>query len=454
VILQKKIKSLLSLVSRDNSDLTLRLIKAATGSFGIRILYVGLTFILSLILARLLETKGFGIYTYAISWLTILSIPATLGLDKLLIREISKFLVRSDWGLLKGILSWANLTVLLTSVGFAIIACLVAWFIYYPSNSITVWAIWLALAALPIYSLVNIRMGAMKGFNIVVISMMPELLIPLIQVFFAIPVWSLLKGNSNNVLWILGIRLIAIALSFILGAILLYRAIPLQVKRTLASYQTSAWLKSSLPFMFLGATEIINTQGDILMLGAIKGVEVVGIYGVVSKISTLVIFIQGAANNALGPTIARFYAENKTAKLRQLVIKSTRMVLLVSLVFCVFLIVAGKLLLSLFGSDFVTGYESLVILTLGQFIGAAIGPVGLILNMTGYERFAAISIGFSAILNVILNAILIPKFGINGAAFATAASITVVNIANMFFVKRKLSISSVLLDVINPKITK
>ena len=452
--LYQKTRSIWASATKNKSDFAKSFIKKASGSFGVKICGVGLAFVTSLILARLLQTKGFGIYTYALTWASLLSIPATLGLDNLLIREVSVYNVRSNWGLIKGILSWANLIVFVSSGILATIAAAVAWLIYHSANSLTAWAIWIGLIGLPINSLRNIRLGAMRGFNKVVLASIPELLISPLLIIGSLGFWSLLHGENNGVLWILGIRMLAVVLSFFLGIRWLYQIIPPAVKQATAEYRVKNWLQNSWPFMFLGVTEIVNSQGDILMLGAIKGVEVVGIYGVVSKISVLVIFIQGAANNALGPIIAGLYAENKMTKLRQVLIKSARIVFLVSLLTSGFLFLSGRGILSFFGSDFIAGYGALTILTVGQLLNSMFGPVGLLLNMTGYQKMSAISVSSCAILNLILNYILIPKFGINGAAIATSSSIVAVNLFNVLIVNKKLKIAFTPIAIINPKISK
>ncbi|MGL6340688.1 MAG: oligosaccharide flippase family protein, partial [Waterburya sp.] len=79
MFLQKKIRCVWNSITQNRSNFAKNLIKVATGTFGVQIASVGLTFITSLVLARLLEAKGFGIFTYAMSWATLLSIPATLG---------------------------------------------------------------------------------------------------------------------------------------------------------------------------------------------------------------------------------------------------------------------------------------------------------------------------------------------------------------------------------------
>ncbi|MDJ0571261.1 MAG: polysaccharide biosynthesis C-terminal domain-containing protein, partial [Pleurocapsa sp. MO_192.B19] len=53
-------------------------------------------------------------------------------------------------------------------------------------------------------------------------------------------------------------------------------------------------------------------------------------------------------------------------------------------------------------------------------VNVSTGSVGLLLNMTGNESYTLISRVSSTVLNVVLNALLIPRWGLEGAAIATA----------------------------------
>ena len=75
------------------------------GAFGLRLIYTGLTFLTSILLARVLGTTGFGTYTYAVVWAFLLSVPATMGFDNFIVREIAVYQTQSFWGLMRGILS-------------------------------------------------------------------------------------------------------------------------------------------------------------------------------------------------------------------------------------------------------------------------------------------------------------------------------------------------------------
>lgn len=178
------------------------------------------------------------------------------------------------------------------------------------------------------------------------------------------------------------------------------------------------------------------------MLGALQGFEAVGIYRVCSRGAQLVTFILMAVNATLAPTAASLYAQNKVDELQQVVTQYSRLVSLVAFVVALLLIIGNKTYLSLFGSEFLQGQNVLILLCVGSFANAATGSVGVLLNMTGYEGYTAASVSLSAVLNIFGNAILIPRFGIEGAAFSTASSIIFVNVLKLIWVRRKLGINA------------
>ena len=106
------------------------------------------------------------------------------------------------------------------------------------------------------------------------------------------------------------------------------------------------------------------------------------------------------------------------------------------------LILFGKWFLLLFGNGFIKGVTALSILSIGQIVNAATGSVCILLVMTGYERDAVAGIGVSVVINIIMNVLLIPKWGIIGAAISTAFSLILWNILLTIWVYRKPGINS------------
>ena len=90
--------------------------------------------------------------------------------------------------------------------------------------------------------------------------------------------------------------------------------------------------------------------------------------------------------------------------------------------------------MGLFGEEFKTGTLALMFLTTGQFVNAASGSVALILGMTGKEKFASYVILIATIINFMLNFVLIPKLGINGAAVASMVGLMFWNIIFLIYI--------------------
>ena len=422
-----------------NNNLKHKLIKGAAGSFGLKIAASGLTFVISVIFARFLGTAGLGTYSYAITWANLLSIPAALGIDQLIVREISIYRNQSRWGLMAGMLRWSNFVVCSAGIILALVAIAVAWNIP-RSDTTVIWAVALAVMSVPIIALTSLRMGAMRGLHRVVLGEMPDTLLAPIIIITLVCGSYLVFPIRFNVFWVLGIKITASLTAFIVGTIWLWRSLPVQVNRVTPEYQGKKWLIDSLPFMFLGTSQLLNSRIDLLMLGSIKGVEAVGIYAVLLGIVRLTVFIHQAANSVLGPAIATLYSEGKIRQLEKMLRKSMLMVSLVSFAIGGMVILLGNQILSIFGSEFLAGRTAMNILIIGPIFTSLTGSLGLVLNMTGYQNYTAIAVGCSAVFNMILNGIMIPIWGINGAAIATTTSLVIINIVQVFLVQQKLGI--------------
>jgi O-antigen/teichoic acid export membrane protein len=420
-----------------------RFMRDATASFGLRIAYLVFSVLTSIILARWLGKDGFGIYTYAMTWPNLLRIPATLGFNNLLIREVAIYNSQSAWGLMRGLLQWSNTIVLIVSTLMALVAIIITLTSGLVVDQQMLLALCVAMISLPIISLTSLRLATMKGLHRVVLGQMPEnLLAPLLLLILSVSSYWFLRNQENIPVWVVGLDVTAILITFIVGVILLTKVLPLEVKQATPEYKILAWLKEGLPFILLGGLAVINSRIDILMLGSLKGAGAVGVYAVISRVTSLIIFALGILNNVLSPTFATLYSEGKLKQLQKLVTQTTRLITLFALVITIGLIVFRYWILQLFGTDFLQGQTALIILSIGYLVNAMTGSVGVLLKMTRYANFSAATMGFSVFLNVFLNFLLIPQWGVNGAATATAFSMIVGNIINVIWVRQKLGIKS------------
>ena len=99
-----------------------------------------------------------------------------------------------------------------------------------------------------------------------------------------------------------------------------------------------------------------------------------------------------------------------------------------------------KCLQLLYGDEFIRGATALTILSVGLLLNTATGPVGLLLNTSGYEMDTIKGKTIGMVLNVILCALFIPKWGLEGAAWATTCSLLTWNVYLVFIVRKRLDI--------------
>ncbi len=430
------------MVNQAIGNLKSRLLQQIVSSFGLRVTYMGFTFLTNIILARFLGATDFGIYTYTVSWAYLLGVFGTVGLDNLLVREVAVYHSKSSWGLLRGILNWANQISFLVSLALGIVGVAIAFATGMAQDPPLFLAFCLAMAALPFTALRNLRRGVMRGLQQVTLGLVPEMLIAPIAIAILITTAFLFLQDQLTAAWCVSIYTLVTVITLLISQIFLKKALPTQVSLIAPQYQIRKWLKSALPFMLLEGIYVINARVDILMLGSLHSITDAGIYVPVNRGAQLINFVLMALSSALAPAIARLYAEGKLAELQTTVVKTARFALLPTCIITAILIVGSSWYLSLFGTEFIHGKNALIILCIGQLIFTVTGLGGLLLNMTGNEKYTAITGGASAVLNTCLNYILISRWGLMGAAIATSISLLLMNFSNIILVRRRLGIQS------------
>ena len=406
-----------------------------------------LTFLTSIILARLLGTQEFGLYTYAMSWLVLLVIPATMGFDGYMGKEVAIYQTRSAWGDLLGLIKWGQQLSLIISFVLMFLLILVFGIFRFDSNESLAVVFAIAMVSLPLITFRRICRGTMRGLHKIVYGLIPEMLLgPLLLLFF-IGCLFLWRPGEITAAWAMSAFSLSSAITVLVSLVLLNRFLPEMVKKGKPRYQHWAWVKLALPFMFFESINIINERIDILMLGSIKGVEAAGIYAPVNRGAQLIMFILIAFVGPLSPKIASLYTANKIRELQTILKKTYRLIFLVSGILTCLMILLGYYYLLIFGPEFTQGLTALKIRCVGRFLLTTVGLSSMTLSMSGFANLTAYSSLFGAILNISLNLFLIPAFDINGAALATTISVVAVGILNSILMYRKTGVNSTIFRV-------
>ena len=197
-------------------------------------------------------------------------------------------------------------------------------------------------------------------------------------------------------------------------------------------------IQFSSPMMLSSLMLFLLNWTDVFMLGSMTTENEVGIYNIAYKLASLSMLIIISMNVVLAPKIAQLYKSNQINELHSIIKKSTRLVILLTTPVVLLLIIFSDYILGFFGSNFTQGKTALVIISIGVLINVATGNVDQILNMTNNQKVLKNITIFGFFLNVILNYLLIPVYGINGSAAASLVTNAVFNIVCLFYIKNKL----------------
>lgn len=408
---------------------------------------LAISFFLSVFLARVMGADSFGIYFFVLAYLQIFVLVAQLGLKTSLLRFVPEYFEKQDWAHLKGILRGSTQVVLASALVIGFLAGGVSFILKERLGLELSLTFWLAMLLLPVMALLQIRGILLRSFKTIVKAALPEsILRPLLFAGLIATGFFVTRSNLSADLVMLFL-LIASLLTLLLSEVWLRGVIPQSVKAAVVRFDTPLWLRVSLPVFALDGLFFAMKRIDSIMLGGLTDTTQVGFYGAASRVSDLAYLGLVAANMLVAPMIGGLYNSGKFKELQRALTSSARMVLVITLFASLALIVAGKFVLGLFGMEFKVAYLPLVILVIGQALSALTGTVGHLMSLTNHHNQAARFIGLAVVVNIVLNALLIPRFGMTGAAVATLSSMMVWNSIGLFYVVRNLRLNPTVLPL-------
>lgn len=432
------------LASARGDGLRAEIVRGGMGSFGLKAAQTVLTLGLMVLLARMLGAEGYGLYAYMLAVVEILGIPVQTGVGTLAVREVAGYEERREWGLLRGFLRFGSFSIIAFSVLLAVGVCTV--FEVLPLG----WSRekYLTLAAglllLPLRALSNYLGAALRGLKKIVRGLLPEnVLRPGGFLLLSVGVWLLPSELSLTPSRTMLFHATAAAGALIIGGWMLIRELPRDSAVASPDYEVGAWLSSIGPLSLITGMQLINSRADLVMLGILGTSADVGIYRVAAQGGVLVIFGLKAMNMAVAPHFSSLWASDDRERLQRVVTAAARAALLVAVPIVLVFLVAGDRVLGLvFGREFASGHVALSIISVGQLINAGVGSVVLLLNMTGQETVVVRGLMIAAVSNILLNLLLIPLWGIEGAAIATVLTFGIWNVGLWRSTKKRMDIDT------------
>ena len=418
------------------------LVKAVSGSAGLRIAGMGFGFLVGVQLARGLGAEGYGIYGVAMSIIALLTVPTEFGLPQLLTREVAAAQVRQDWGRMRGILRWSARVSLLISAVIGI--GVVAWLLLTGRGLASPLGMTLlaGVAMVPVVAQLSMRSAALRGLQQIVRGQVPDVLLrPMFYslLLFLVPLWIMPLTPASA----MALGVISAALALVLAVHLLRKALPAEARAANAIVDARNWWSSALPMAATEGMRLLQGHLLILLLGAIMSMADVGVFRVASSMMLLIGMPISLFNIVSMPIIARLHSRGEAKNLQRLLALTSAGMTLGALVLCLPFFLAGQLIFGrVFGLEFIASNFVLLILSFSVLVNAGFGTTANLLNMTGHQGDVTRATLVSLLCLAATAAPLVHYYGIQGAAIAQLVSTLVWSLYMWLVAKSRLSLDS------------
>ena len=407
-------------------------------AFAIRIFNAVVAFVSQVLLARWMGSFEYGIFVLV--WVTMIIVGnlSCLGFHTTVIRFIPEYLERGKLAELRGLLITSRLFVLFASTAIAAIGTLGLWLFSPLVEAYYVIPFYLGIICLPMMALSDVLQGISRANSWTLSALSPAYITRpiLILVFMGGALIAGYEPCAENaiVAAILATYVTTIA-QLVEVTTRLDRRLPAGPRRI----EFRQWFAVSLPIFLVESFFFLLTNADVLMVGAFMQPDDVAVYFATVKTLALVHFVYFAVKAGVAQRYAQF-THSDPEKLAAFARETVSWTFWPSLLMAMVVLVLGKPMLMLFGPEFDSGYPLLFLLVGGVVARAAVGPAESLLTMSGNQNICAAVYAMTLILNVGLSVLLIPAFGLWGAAIATALSMIFEASALSFTVWRKLGI--------------
>lgn len=412
------------------------------GIYIVKNIGVVFSFINSIILARFLNAEEFGMYSFVIEMMLLVSIPISKGAADLMTREIAKYKYLKKDYLIKSVISWSDKFVLLSLLCIILFVSVVSTML---NNNFEVrYAIFLALPLIIFYGLLENSLGMLRGFKCVVQSYFANDIVRQGTIMILSLITYIKFEKYFNTELAIIITVFATLVALIISRLFLNTiTMKISAEAVANKKEKIKWKKEVLPFISLGFLVVINTKIGFMLVSLFRPIEDVGFFKIALTAASLISFLLIAVSSTISPIISEYYDNNKKKELQKILKKVVRVIFFAGLLITAAYIVFGKFFIEIcYGKEYMSAYKPLIILAIGQLINIAAGPVGYTLSMTGHQRDTVKGQLIGATSNVLFSLILIPLLGIVGASISITVSLIIWNLYLLHFLKCKTGLST------------
>ena len=419
--------------------------QSSIGSGFVQILNRFIAIISGVVFARLLGPEEFGIYVYAIAIMGFLMVLSEAGFPILIMREVSKFRAKKEYGELRSVLKKGVFILLSINlfILFFVVSIVLSLSVFFNDKELKVYVA--AALLMPLMVFIKYASSALQGFGHVVTGQAINMLsIPFFTlIFFVIYIYFEIGEGGGYALML--VQIVSALFTLFIVFYLVKKVVCLDSgagNKSVDLVSNKQLIRSAFSFVMIGGAGLLLTQIDIIVLGMFGSKEDVALYRIATQGAMLLVFFLHVSGNVVSPKFSMYYAENDNKKIFNLAVNSSKIVTLLSApVFFILLFFGRELIVFVFGLEYNNSFQPMVFLIFAQMIAVVFGIPFYILNMTGNEKVVSRLIWLSALLNTLLNFVLVPFYGLIGAASSTAFSMVLFNSLLYYFCAKKLNLN-------------
>lgn len=408
------------------------------------------SFLIQLVLVRLLTQEDFGVYLVVYSLVALFTVLTNLGLPKTALRAAREHLTANTPA---GLRAHLARTLRVTVCSAVIVGIL--------------FSVVVLILGEPVFSM-NLAAYCGWGVALIALSSFRQLAAEVFRGFEDFR-WSAFMGIKQGGIFQQGIVLAGLGLLAALGGVSLdavfalltvavaipvaaacprlsslYRSLPRgDVATAAAPIRSRTLLGLSLPIMVSDLSVIGLKHFDILVVGALMSPANLAIYGVAKRLTILVGTPLLIGNTAMSSFIPELFVAENRAKLERLVRSTATLAAIPSLcILAAMVLVPGFVLATIFGEEYREGATVLTLLSIGALFSSIAGSCATTLVMTGHQRLSMLNSLATGLLYVLLAPLVVTSYGITGAAVAMMVTVTLKNLSGLILVKVKVGIWS------------
>ncbi|MDR4484989.1 MAG: flippase [Nitrospirales bacterium] len=410
---------------------------------------LGLNYLYSIVLARVLGPSQFGLYAIGLGAFNLLSAIALGGLGSAVLRFVPASRAQSDRVRIGRILR-AVLVLAASFSGFLGVAMFV-WSdsfakIFLHSAEASYVLRFFALA-IPLFVVSTVTFAVFQAFQDVRWRTFVKYVCEPVAKFVV----------TMGLLWAgFGLTSALIALPFALLLSTVLTLFPLRDLLLVPGKSVSSQgvygevLRYSTPLLGGLVFSGIATRSDVLLIGYWFSTEQVGIYSAAFQTASIMALVLGTVDSIATPFISESINSKEQGRVQSFAGTVLRWTLIGSFPLFIVMAVFAKDIMALFGKDFESGWAVLIILAFGQFINSVMGSSNSMLLWAGYSKLILWNNIVTSIFQVGLYFVLIPQYGAIGAAIGTTAGLVLTVVMRIVQVKYFLKVFPYDLSICKP----